>query len=83
MKIIIELNPNEDEDDKDTANWLMDEYKWRIVLNEFTSHMLLKYKHEDPKGTPEQISARLEELEEIKDKFWELVNRCGCNIDFF
>lgn len=82
MRVKIELDPNDLPEDAATLDWLADEHKWKRVLSEFSSHLRRKYKHNDPEGSEEAQKARLNEIEVICDKFWELVEENECRRDW-
>lgn len=81
MKHIIELE-TEDLEDANTLQWVIDKHRWQNTINAFTEYLLKKYKHGDPVGTEAEQDARLLELEEIREMFWDIVKENQCNTEF-
>lgn len=73
MKITLDIC---DVEERDTAQWILDEHDIKGFISEFSGHLLRKYKYQDAS------KERLKELEEIRETFHILADNAGFKQDW-
>lgn len=78
----IKFDLSDEDENIESIEWIIYEQRWKNALRDFTEHLRKKYKYEDPKGSAKEKTAKLEELEEVTNKFFELLDEYDVKMDW-